>query len=234
MLALALGLGICIAADIRGEIREATKGFKDITLTAKVVYGNKKELQKIGKDFPKSYDAKTSTVRYKAPDKMRMDGKIGMVGISIIINGKWKLYRVPALHIGKKQDCTDEPNQLQGDLEVGLITEQLWRDYVVTGADIVKAADASQYKLTFARSNARDKKRVCWVEPKTIKLLKLEKYEPDGSLKARYIYSKHKHVGGVWVPTRIDVYNEDNKLAGSTEYVNIKVNTGIADSVFKI
>jgi outer membrane lipoprotein-sorting protein len=157
-----------------------------------------------------------------------------MVGISIIINGKWKLYRVPALHIGKKQDCANEPHQLQGDLDVGIVTDQLWRDFIVTDTEVVKASDDTLYKMVFVRSNSREKKLVCWVEPKTCKLLKLEKYESDGSLKSRYIFSKHKHVDCIWVPTRIDVYNRDAKLAGSTEYPNIKVNAGIADSVFKI
>lgn len=231
---LSVGLGVSIAADIRGDIRNATKSFKDISLNGKVVYGNKKELQKIGSDFPKSYDAKNTTVRYKAPDKMRVDGKVGLVGISIIMNGKYKLYRVPSLHIGKKQDCSNEPHQLQGDLDIGIVSDQLWRDYIVTDADVVHVSGDTLYKLTFVRSNAKDKDIVCYVEPKTAKLLKLEKLESDGKLKCRYIYSKHKHVEGIWVPTRIDVYNRDNKLAGATEYSNIKVNAGIPDSVFKI
>lgn len=234
VVALSVGLGMANAADIRGEIRDATKNFKDITLTANVVYGNKKELEKIGKDFPKSYDAKTTTVKYKAPDKMRVDGKIGMVGISIIMNGKYKLYRVPSLHIGKKEDCTNEPHQLQGDLDIGIVTEQLWRDYIVTNTDAVKGADGTVYKIVFVRSNSKEKKNVCYVEPKTCKLLKLEKYESDGSLKSRYIFSKHKYVDSVWVPMRIEVYNRDNKLAGATEYSNVRVNAGIDDSVFKI
>jgi hypothetical protein len=101
---LGIGLGLSFAADVRGQVKAATKGLKDITLTAKVVYGNKKELSKIGKDFPKSYDFKTTTVKYKAPDKMKVEGKLGMVGVTIIINGCFKAYRVPALHISKKED----------------------------------------------------------------------------------------------------------------------------------
>lgn len=54
MAILAAALGASIAADIRGDIRNATKGLKDISLNGKVVYGNKKELEKIGSDFPRA------------------------------------------------------------------------------------------------------------------------------------------------------------------------------------
>lgn len=233
-LIITLGMLAGVCADIRGAIRGATKGFKDITLTAKVVYGNKKELEKIGKDFPKSYDVETTTVKYKAPDKMKVAGKLGMVGITIVRNGSYKVYRVPSLRISKKEDCTKEPHQLQGDLDIGIVTEQLWRDFVVQDAHVEKASSGELYKITFMRSNSHEKKLTCWVEAKGCKLLKLDKYESDGSMKSRYIFSKHKQVGGVWVPLRIDVYNQDNKLAGSTEYSNIKVNSGIPDSEFKL
>ncbi len=231
---IAIGLGASAAVDVRSEVRAATKGFKDITLTAKVVYGNKKELAKIGKDFPKSYDVETTTVKYKAPDKMKVAGKLGMLGITIIRNGCFKVYRVPSLGIGKKQDCTKEPHQLQGDLDIGILTEQLWRDYIVEDARVEKASSDVLYKITFIRSNSKEKHITCWVEAKTCKLLKLEKYESDGSMNSRYVFSKHKHIGAIWVPTRIDVYNRDNKLAGASEYSNIKVNSGIPDSEFKL
>lgn len=232
IVALTMLAGFC--ADIRGAIREATKGFKDITLTAKVVHGNQKELAKIGKDFARSYEVETTTIKYKAPDKMRVAGKLGMVGFAVVRNGNWKAYIVPALRIHKKEDCTKEPHQLQGDLDVGIVTEELWRDFVVQDAHVEKSSGGDLYKITFVRMNSKEKHLTCWVEAKGCKLLKLDKYESDGSMKSRCVFSKHKQVGGVWVPLRIDVYNEDNKLAGTTEYSNIKVNSGIPDSEFKL
>lgn len=234
---LAVGPGICGAApaDIRAKIREATRSFKDITLTAKVVYANQKELKKIGKDFPKSYEFKTTTIRYKAPDKMKVEGKLGMVKVVIIMNGGRKAYRVPALHIGKKEDIRDKPHKRQTDIDIGIVTDRLWHDYVVRATAAEKTPSGEVYRITFVRTNAREKSHVCWVDAKTLKLLKLDKYESDGSLKSRYLYSNHKHIGGiVWVPGRIEVYNQDGKLAGVTAYQNMRVNTGIPDSEFKI
>lgn len=221
-------------ADVRAQIREATKGFKDITLTCKVLYTNHAELRKIGKDFPKSYEFKTTVVRYKSPDKMKMEGKLGLVQVAVIINGNMKAIKVPSLHITKREDISKEPHKRQGDLDIGILTDQLWSDFIVLSVASENTSEGEFYRITFVRSNARNKKLVLWTEPKTWKLIKLEKYEDDGTLKSRYIYSNHKYVGGVWVPGHIDVYNKDGKLAASTMYTDIRVNTGIPDSEFKI
>jgi outer membrane lipoprotein-sorting protein len=113
-------------------------------------------------------------------------------------------------------------------------TEQLWRDYVVQDAHVEKTSSDDLFKITFIRANSKEKQLTCWIDSKTCKMLKLDKYESDGSIKSRYIFSRHKQVGGIWIPLRIDVYNEDGKLAGATEYSNIKVNSGIPDSEFKL
>ena len=39
---------------------------------------------------------------------------------------------------------------------------------------------------------------------------------------------------GVYIPTRVEVYNAENKLAGVTAYSNIRVNQPINPSVFKV
>ena len=218
-------------SDIRSRICQATHGFKDITLTAKVIYANQNELKKIGKDFPKSYEFKSTTVRFKAPDKMKMEGKLGMVKASIVINGDRKATVIPSVHYSKKENIAGEPHKRQTDLDIGIVTGSLWQDYIVLDSD----TEGSTYKITFARENSRDNKHICWIDSKTLKLLKVEKYDSGGNLKSRYIYSKHSLIDGlVWVPGRADVYNCEGKLAGSTGYENIKVNTGIPDSVFKI
>jgi|GEM_PF-505507 len=223
-----------LSADVRTEIRQATKDFRDITLTCKVLYANHAELRKIGKDFPKSYEFKTTTVRYKAPDKMKMEGKLGLVQVIVVINGDKKAVKVPSLHITKKENISKAPHKRQGDLDIGILTEQLWFDYIVTGVSIEQSSEGEVCKLSFVRSNARNKKMVLWADTKTWKLLKLEKYEDDGRLKSRYIYSNHKRVGCIWVPCHVDVYNGDGKLAASTMYTDIRVNSGIPDSEFNI
>jgi len=222
-------------ADVRSTISQATRGFKDVKLTCRVLYANQAELKKIGKDFPKSYEFKTTTVWYKSPDKMKMVGKLGMLKAAVVMNGDRKATFIPALRYSKKENIEEEPHKRQTDLDIGIVTDSIWRDYIVVDAADDHGSDDAVYRITFVRDNARQKKHVCWVDAKTLKLLKLEKYESDGSLKSRYIYSKHSLINGlIWVPGRVDVYNQDAKLAGTTAYESISVNIGIPDSEFKI
>ena len=221
------------AADLRTRIKQATGDFKDITLTCKVLQANQRELKKIGKDFPKSYEFKSTLVRFKSPDKMKMEGKLGLVKVEIVINGDRKLTSIPPIHYHKKEDISDKPHKRQNDLDIGMITDSLWRDYIVTNVDTEKSGDDPIARITFRRENSREKKLVAWVDDKTLKLLKVEKYESDGRLISRYIYSSHSLINGVaWVPSKIQVYNGEGKLAGTTAYENIKINTGISDKVF--
>jgi len=222
-------------ADVKSAISQATRGFRDVTLTCKVLYANHAELKKIGKDFNKSYEFKSTTVRFKSPDKMKMEGKLGLIKAVVVINGDRKATILPAIHYSKKENIRDKPHKRQTDIDIGIVTGSLWQDYTVTSAVEERGANGPVYKITFVRENSHEKKHICWVDAKALKLLKVEKYESDGSLKSRYIYSKHSLIDGdIWVPGRIDVYNQDGKLAGTTTYENISINTGIPDSVFKI
>lgn len=220
------------AADLRARIKQATGDLKDISLTCKVLQANQNELKKIGKDFGRSYEFKSTLIRYKAPDKMKMESKLGMVKLEVIINGDRKVTIIPPVHYRKKEDISDQPHKRQTDLDIGVITDSLWRDYTVIDIDAEKDGDDPIDRITFRRENSA-KKLACWVDDKTLKLLKVEKYESDGRLISRDIYSGHSLINGiVWVPGKVQVYNCDGKLAGTTAYENIKVNTGIPDSVF--
>lgn len=220
---------VAAETDLRSRIREETSGFKDVTLIARVLRADQDELRKIGKDFGKSYDCGSTTIQFKSPDKMKMTGKIGMARISVVINGDWK-----ATHfiITKKENIKDAPHKRQTDFDIGIFTDSLWRDYIVL--DTEKAAGGKEYLVTFVRDNSRGRKIYCWIDADTLKMLKVEKREENGDLKARYIYSGHKRFGGIWVPGRVDVYNRDGKLAGATAYEDIRVNIGIPDAEFKI
>jgi len=221
------------SADLRAKVAEATREFKDITLSCKILRANLPELRKIGKDFAKSYEFKSTNVSFKFPDKMMIEGKLGMLGVRLVMNRDKKVFSIPSLHYSTTEDIRNDPHKRQTDFDIGIVSDSLWRDYEIQGVEGEKNSDNLVYKITFVRENARRKKLVAWVDASSLKLLKVEKFESDGSIISRFIYANHQLVGGVWVPRRVDVYNEDGKLAGTTSYENIKVNTGLSDSAFK-
>ena len=38
----------------------------------------------------------------------------------------------------------------------------------------------------------------------------------------------------MWVPTRLELYNAQGRLAAVTRYAQVKVNTGLSESLFRI
>ena len=42
-----------------------------------------------------------------------------------------------------------------------------------------------------------------------------------------------KQIGGIWVPTRVTMYNQDNQEAAVMQYDRIKVNSGLPDRLFE-
>lgn len=232
VLVLASLPGAAAQADVRSRIREGTCCFKDVSLTSRVTRVDLRELRKIGSDFARGYEIKSTTIRYKSPDKMRADGAIGLLKMSMIISGDRKGFRFP-IRGWVKRNIKDAPHQRQTDLDLGIITESLWRDYIVLDAKTEDDSGKATFRITFAWSNSRNKKHVCWVDVGTLKLVKRQRFEKDGSVIATYIYSEHKRVGDIWVPRRIDVYSGGGKLAGTTVCESIRVNTGIPDSEFE-
>jgi len=218
--------------DVRAKIRAATSGFRDFTIGAKIAYSNQKELAIIGKDYGKSYQFKNSTIIFKMPDKVKVTSTAGVVNVSYIITGNMK--RIRAGLLKKTEDISNEPHKKQTPLDVGVVTEAIWKQFRVDNVKMEGTAANPTYVLTLSLSNSPQKKQYIWVDGKDLRLLKREKHEADGSLKSRYVYSKHKEYKGVvWVPGEQRVYNKNGKLAGTTAYSNIKVNTGVADGVFQ-
>jgi hypothetical protein len=39
---------------------------------------------------------------------------------------------------------------------------------------------------------------------------------------------------GIWIPSKVEVYNEDQRFGGRTVNTNIRVNQGLDDQLFSI
>jgi len=231
---LSIGAWASAVSSVKERISDSTSDFKDVVVHARVTYANAKALSEISKDMPRSYNVKSSTLSFKYPDKMRMEGRVSVIKAVMIINGDMKAIVIPGIHVISKRSIKGQPHMRQTELDLGILTRSLWNDYIVRSAEAEDSANGSVYKIVFVRSNALRRNLVVWADEKSLKMLKLEKHDEDGSMKVRYVFSDHHRVNGIWVPGRIDVYNRQGKLGATSMYEDIRVNSGLPDSLFKI
>ena len=218
--------------DVLDQIRESGKLFKDFSATAVVVFVDKEELKKISKSTAQSFDLKEAKILYKYPDKLKMTGKVGLLRVELIKNGDIQIIRVPALKISRKDDFDDEPQRRQTPLDIGIISDAMWRDFDITFEGEKTIGGVRQIILHLKRKTVNRTQRI-WIDADTLRLAKREKYDAEGKLKDRFIFTDSKKIEGIWVPGRIEAHTSSGKIAGITEYRGVKINTGISDSEFK-
>ncbi|MBS1721615.1 MAG: outer membrane lipoprotein-sorting protein [Armatimonadetes bacterium] len=212
--------------------------FQDVAFTAKVGSANQKELAKINQDFAKSYRFKSSNVWLKEPMKLRMESRVEDTDIFFIVNGGHKLVRVPRANINQRDDVSKAPGKRQTPLDFGLLTPSLFNSfftakYVRTESHGDLSGDLV-FDLTYITSLDDSSRHRVWVDPKMKFTTKREWYSQAGFLMATFLYENPKESDGVWMPTKATVKNADGKVGGTTAYLNIRVNQGIADSMFKV
>ena len=230
----AVWLAPAVLADLKEDISEATRGFRDLTGTVVNVYANTRELQKIDKNFGQSYEFEKAKVTFKHPDKFRMEGYLGLVRIVYITSGYNRIVRIPAINRTKRENLRDESGKAQTCLDIGIVTDGLWLYYTVKPEDTEQTDSGPVIVLHLTRSGDPRLTERIWLDGKTFKLLKREKYEEGGDLKARFIYKNHRNVGDVlWAPSRVESYSPAGVLVAATEFRDIKVNNNVADSEFR-
>lgn len=220
------------ATDIREQVREATKGFRDLSATMVATYANKGELRKMGRDFAQSYEFETAEMVFKNPNKLKMSGKVGLVRVDFIITGEVRIIRVPSLRISKRDSLADDPRKHRTPLDVGVLADGVWREYDVKLESERVVDGRKEYVLSLTRKGTRQPQRL-WIDAETLRPVQREKYDDSGRLAVRFEYVDAQKIDGIWVPRKIKAYSPSGKLAGVTEYRNIKVNSGVPDSEFQ-
>jgi len=218
----------------RAKVIESSKNVLDVVMAVTVVYKDRNALEKVDPTYASLYEFKTASVSMKMPDKMKIDGKLGMVKFEYIINGFRKLFRAPAVNIRKKDDYSSSPAKLQDALDMGVITSSLWRHN--RRADVVPDADAESEGMVKLKLQWPDAAPYCyvWLDARTLCLHRLEKFDGDGKTAFKIVYSNHRDLGGdLWVPTRVEMYAPDGRRAGASEMSDIRVNVGLQDSLFE-
>ncbi len=215
------------------KIESATCNFKDITSTVTVKEKNKSALTKVDENYARLYDFQSATLSIKAPDRIRIDSKLGMVKFEYIIAGGKKIFRAPKVRINKTDDYSKDPAKLQTPLDVGLVTPQLWENRKVEVLDDAEAQAKGEIKLKLTWPKG-DMYNFIWLDATNLWLKCFEKHDGAGNLKVRVVYSNPVNAGdAIWMPTKVELYASDGTKAGTTEITGIKVNSNLQDTFFQ-
>jgi outer membrane lipoprotein-sorting protein len=210
------------------------RNLDDATFRARVVKADQRELLKINRDFGQSYRFETTTIRFKEPLKMRLEANVEDTSVLYIINGTTQIIRVPRIRVNQKVDLSKSPGRRQTPLDFGILTPSLFDGLFV--AKFVRNDRASGdlvFDLTYPASMDDTSRHRIWVDADKKYVTKREWYNQHGRQLATFTYENPQQEAGVWVPTKLTVRNVDNKVAGITTYTDIKINTGLNESLFK-
>lgn len=209
--------------------------FEDAIFTAKVVTGNQAELAKISDDFGNSYRLKVVKSFLKEPLKMRLETKVDETNLLMVIANFKRSFRVPRFPTSD-ENLADKPGKMQTPMDYGLITSSMMSELFT--AKYVRTDRASGdyvFDMTYKTPKYSDTSRHrIWVDPQKRVISKREWYNQYGRQRATFFYEEPMLRDGVWFPSRGTVRNMDGKIAGVIEYQSVKINSGLADSLFKI
>lgn len=225
--------GATTVDELKSRITRAGSGLKDVTFTLNVTEKNADAIEKVDPNYSRVYEFKTARIYLKEPDKLRTEGKLGMVKFEYIINGGHKIIRAPLLKIRKESDYTGNPGKLNDALDFGVIVPSLWALRTMEIMDDAEAASRGETKVRLRWAEAA-MSIVLWLDCKEMYLKRLERRDGNDQTKIVLTYTNHrKPDGAVWIPSRIEMLTPDGTKVGVSEITDIKINSGLADSLFK-
>lgn len=208
-----------------------TDKIKDMTATLRVTEVDRAELKKIGGAFATTYSIKRMGVSYKQPNKARFEGKFLGASVFIVYNGDEKYFRTPIKT--DKRNVHGQPGQKQTLMDLGIFA----KDYLTTDwmpNFLRKEGNLLVFKLS-QRDSDNKSHEIVWVNPKNAIITKRMAYNGENVLQKELRFTNPKQIRpGIWVPTRIEIYNTSGKLGAAQTIEDIKVNLGVSDDVFLI
>ncbi len=193
--------------------------------------------EKINKDFGLIYKIKGDiNLRYKDENKLRIDGHIGASKAIFIVNGT-KQYVQLSVGFRHVDDLGSSPGKRKTLLDMGMISTGYlaYTEAKYMRSAAVDGVNCAVFRISYKNKSLDTSHRMVWIDPKTKITVKREEYSQEGKLNATFYYRKPFEVSnGVWFPSVIDVYNNENQKAGQTSYRNVKINLGLSDNEFKL
>jgi outer membrane lipoprotein-sorting protein len=204
---------------------------KDMTATLHVTDVNRAELKKMGGAFATTYSIKKMDMSYKYPNKARFEGRFLGAAIYMVYNGDEKYFRTPIKT--DTRSVKGQPGQKQTLMDIGIFA----KDYLTTDYKpnfVRQEGNLLVFKLS-QRGTDNKTHEMVWVNPKNAIIEKRRTYNGEDVLQKELRFTNPRQIRpGIWVPTRIEIYNTSGKLGAAQAIEDIKVNLGISDDVFKI
>lgn len=211
----------------------ATDRIKDLSVALRIVHEetNFDELKKIGGAFATSYRVPTYEIAYKAPNKLRVEGKAGPLSALLIYVGDTKLYKIGLLK--KTEDVKGNPGKKQSLMDVGVFA----KDWLATDYQAVfqrREGALLVYKLV-QRGTENKSHEVVWVNPKTFITEKRQSFNSENELQKEIRYVKARELRpGIFLPSRVEIYNQFGKLGAVQTVESVQVNLGLPESLFQL
>lgn len=208
--------------------------FKDAKFVARVVTGNQKELKKINDEFGQSYRFSTTTAWVKEPFMLKMEAEVEDARISYIVNGTMKAYKLGS-KATVKDNVANSPGKRQTVFDFGILTPSLFQGFFVGKfVRVDRETGDLVFDCTFNPKWDDTSRQRIWVDKEKRIVNKRVWFSQEGEQRATFIYSNPQQQNGVWFPTKCTVKNNDDKIAGVTEYQKMVINSGLPESAFKI
>lgn len=221
------------AEDPLPAMRESHSSVRDLVVQVERQEVRQSELQRMKRSATTALEFTRIKLFFMAPDRLRLEGKYGLVPVTMIENGNVKVYRF-GLGVKRRRDFTGEPGKKQGGLEFGLLAGSVWQDYQVTLSGREQGEQRPALVLSLkARADRNGSYYKLWVDAETFRVLRRDRLAGDGTLKHRYLFRQpFRTPAGAWLSRRIEIYNQDGKFVGALALTGFQVNQGLAESLF--
>ncbi len=231
-LSLTNSAGAITANDILKKVKAAEAFLRDFRAELIIEEANKTAIAGMGKGYDEILRLEKAVICYKKPDKIRYDGYARGIKVTYIQNGYTKLVIAPM--VKQKVNVKDKPGKRQDTLDLGFLSSWLWMDNNVS---VVSVDRNGIVKLKFVpRFGPKDKSHdLVWIDPKTLRLLRFERYRGSGELRVRCVYLEHlKLTPGLAIATKSELFDAKGRSLGTASYNNLQVNVGLSDSLFSV
>ncbi|MGV3617131.1 MAG: outer membrane lipoprotein-sorting protein [Fimbriimonas sp.] len=234
MITLTAVAALALGAQTPSINQYVQRNLDDATFRARVVKADQRELLKINKDFGQSYRFETTTIKFKEPLKVRLEASVEDTNVLYIIDGATQIIKIPRIKVNQRVDLSKSPGRRQTTLDFGILTPALFNGlFVAKFVRNDRATGDVVFDLTYQASLDDTSRHRIWIDSDKKIVTKREWYNQHGRQLATFVYENPQQESGVWVPSKLTVRNTDNKVAGITSYTDIKINTGLNDSIFK-